>query len=159
MDRGHGIQEVEYLLDQLEAIVKQGRRLPWGHLVVVDPEAIRAVLDHIRHALPEVLKEAEWVVQERDRLMQEAAQEADQVVREARSRAEALAGDSEIWRAAKARADDLIAEAERRAQEIHRGALSYADDVLAALEQELDKMAMTVRQNRESLKPRRVMND
>ncbi|MCY0898605.1 MAG: ATPase [Firmicutes bacterium] len=159
MEHGHGIQEVQYLLEQVEAIVQQGRRLPWGHLVLVDPDAIRTCLDQIRHALPEVVKEAEWVIQERNRIIEEAAKEADHVVQEARSRAETLAGDSEVWKTAKARADEVVLEAERRAQEIHRGALSYADDVLAALEQELDKIAATVRQNRESLKPRRAIND
>jgi hypothetical protein len=52
-------------------------------------------------------------------------------------------------------AQQILATAERDAQQLVRGAESYADDVLATLETEVDKALQIVRNGREFLKMRR----
>lgn len=154
MDEAKVISEVNYLLEHLEGLLTQARRLPWGRQVMVDAEAIRTVVDQVRHALPEEVRQAAWIIQERDRIIQDAGREADQLMNSAVERAHALAGDSEVLKEAEARARDIVREAEQRAQEIHLGALSYADEVLAGLDDHIGKLQNSVRQDRQSLKPR-----
>ncbi|MCL5116170.1 MAG: ATPase, partial [Firmicutes bacterium] len=66
------ISEVGHLLDKLEALVQSGRRLPWGRQVLVDEDAIRTTIEHLRHTLPEEVRQAQWIIQERDRIIEEA---------------------------------------------------------------------------------------
>ena len=148
------ISEVGHLLDKLEALVQSGRRLPWGRQVLVDEDAIRTTIEHLRHTLPEEVRQAQWIIQERDRIIQEAGRDADHLVSEAVHRAHALADDSEVGREASERASEMVRQAQMRATEIHQGALAYADDMLARLEADLGRLHATVRQNRQDLHPR-----
>lgn len=154
MEEGTVVSEVSYLLDQLEALVDSGRRLPWGRQVLVDADQARTLLEQVRHALPEQMRQAEWVIRERDRIIAEAGKEADHLMNDAVDRAHTLAGNSEVVREAEARGREIIAEAERRAQEIYTGALSYADEVLGGLDEKIAALQNRVRQDRQSLRPR-----
>ena len=152
------ISEVAHLLDKLERLADSGRRLPWGRQVLVDDEVLRTLVEQIRHALPEQVRQAEWIIRERDRIVEEAGQNADHILAEAQTRAQALADDSEVLKEAQGRAQDILREAERRAQEIHAGALAYADEVLENLESQIGRLGDTVRQNRQTLRPRSASN-
>ncbi len=148
------MSEVKHLLARLDDMVNQARRLPWGHQALVDVDSIRTLVQQVRHALPEEVRQAQWVIQERDRIIQEAGREADQLMDDALDRARALAGDSQVMKEAQAHAQEIVKEAEKRAQEIHLGALAYADEVLADLDEQIAKLQNTVRENRQSLRPR-----
>lgn len=159
VDQETVISEVAHLLDKLERLADAGRRLPWGRQVLVDDEALRTLVQQIRHALPEQVRQAEWIIRERDRIIEDAGQNADHIVSEAHTRAHALADDSEVLKEAYGRAQEILREAERRAQEIHAGALAYADEVLGSLESQIGRMGETVRQNRQTLKPRTAASE
>ncbi|PSR20691.1 MAG: hypothetical protein C7B45_13705 [Sulfobacillus acidophilus] len=148
------VSEINYLLEHLEQLLAAARRLPWGHSVLIDAEQVRTIIDQVRHALPESMRQAEWVLRERDRILEEAGHNADQVMNDALERVHALALDSQVVKEAQIRAEAIIEEAEKRAQEIHRGAISYADEVLAGLDDQIAKLQMSVRQDRQSLRPR-----
>jgi len=148
------VSEVSYLLEQLDQLLNGSRRLPWGRQALVDTEAVRTIIDQVRHALPEQVRQAEWIIQERDRIIGDAGRQADQVMHDAMQRVHLLAADSEVVKEAQERADRIVEEAERRAQEIHSGAIAYADGVLGHLDSQIAELKDKVRQNRESLKPR-----
>lgn len=148
------VSEVGYLLDQLETLVDKARRLPWGRQVLVDAEQVHTLLEQVRHALPDQMRQAEWVIRERDRIIADAGHEADHLMNDALDRAKALAQNSEVVKEAQVRAQEILHDAERRAQEIYSGALSYADQILGGLDDHIAKLQQTLRQDRQSLKPR-----
>jgi cell division septum initiation protein DivIVA len=148
------VSEVGYLLDELGNLVDSARRLPWGRQVLIDGDQVHTLLEQIRHALPDQMRQAEWVIRERDRLIAEAGQQADKVMNDAVDRARSLAENSEVVKEAQVRAQEILQDAERRAQEIHSGALAYADEVLGGLDDRIAKLQQSVRQDRQSLKPR-----
>lgn len=150
------VSEVGLFLDKLEELLDQGRRLPWGRQVMVDGDALRTVIQHVRHALPEEVRQAQWIIQERDRIIQSAGEDADQMVNQALERARALAGESEVVREAEVRAEEIVRLAEQRAREIYDGALAYADDILARLEGQIGDLQDEVRRNRGALSPQSV---
>lgn len=147
------VTEVEALLDQLEEILNEAKRIPWGRQALVDAAAMKVLLDQVRRMLPEEMRQAQWVVKERDRILEEAGQEADSLRNSAQARVEVMADDAEVVRAAKSRAKEIIQAAEQSAQEIHRGALQYVDEVLEGLDNEIGRIQQTIRANRDSLKP------
>lgn len=153
MEQAGIVSEVQHLLDQLEAFIDSGRRLPWGRQILLDGDALRANLDHLRHALPEEMRQAQWVIQERDRIIQETGQEADQMLSQALDRAHQMAQDSAVVKEAEIRAREIVGLAEERAREIHQGALAYAEELFAQVEKQLDELANAVRRDRTALKP------
>lgn len=155
MDERTVTSEATYLLDQLVELLESGRRLPFAHQALVNQEQALTLIEQVRHALPEEMRQAQWVIRERDCIIEEAGRQSSQVMNDAQDRADALANDSEVVRKAQALAQEIVAAAEQRAQEIHLGALDYAKDVLQGLDDHIATLLATVREDQKSLSPRK----
>lgn len=136
--------DIQYLIDRLEDLLNQGFRIPMTTNAVIDEDAFLDILDQLRITVPNEIREAQRIIQERDRIVEEARDEAERIVAEARLEANQLVEDSEISEQARARADEIRAEAHREADEIRRGADQYAADVLHQLESQLAHFLDTV---------------
>jgi vacuolar-type H+-ATPase subunit H len=128
--------------------------VPLTDSVMVDREEIYDLLDQMRSTIPEEIKQARWIVKERQEMLAEAKQEADRVLREAQERAEQLASEMEVVRLADRQAGQVLEDAREREREIRLGAEDYADEVLGNLEVNLDKFLAAVRRGRERLQGR-----
>lgn len=146
--------DVLVLIDKLDDLVHNARTVPLTDNVMVDREEIYDLLDEMRSTIPEEIKQARWIVKERQEMLNEAKQEADRVLREAQERAEQLASEMEVVRLADRQAAQLLEEAREREREIRLGAEDYADEVLGNLEVNLDKFLAAVRRGRERLQGR-----
>ena len=95
--------EILDLIDELEEIVIQARRLPVGGNLVVDRKRILDVIDQMRLALPADVLEAKRVLETREELVAEAEARARLMIEQADAeRARRLDEDS-ILREARAR--------------------------------------------------------
>jgi len=88
------VSEFNELLKRIEHILQEARRLPLTHRVLVDEEELRTLLNQIGHVLPEEMRQARWIVQERDKILAQAAQDAEQMREEARQDTAARAAES-----------------------------------------------------------------
>ncbi|MDA8192535.1 MAG: ATPase [Thermaerobacter sp.] len=145
------VSELNELLMRLEGLLEEGRRLPWTRRVLVDEDELRTLLNQIGHVIPEEMRQARWIVQERDRILAEAGQEADDIRDRARQEAVSRAAESERVREAKAQAEQIIAEAKAHAQEIRVAGRHYLDGQLAQLEARMADLLATVHANRAEL--------
>ncbi|HEX6492633.1 MAG TPA: hypothetical protein VF112_03920, partial [Candidatus Dormibacteraeota bacterium] len=82
------------LLDRLESLVVNGKRIVFTPNVVVNEDEALDLIDRARMQLPEEMKQAHWVIEEQDRLIGQARETAEQLVEEAREAAERTAGDA-----------------------------------------------------------------
>jgi vacuolar-type H+-ATPase subunit H len=146
--------DVLVLIDKLDDLVHNARTVPLTDSVMVDREEIYELLDQMRSTIPEEIKQARWIVKERQEMLAEAKQEADRVLQEAQERAERLASEMEVVRLADRQAAQIQEEAREREREIRLGAEDYADEVLGNLEVNLDKFLAAVRRGRERLQGR-----
>jgi len=146
--------DVLVLIDKLDDLVHNARTVPLTDSVMVDREEIYDLLDQMRSTIPEEIKQARWIVKERQEMLAEAKQEADRVLKEAQDRAEQLASEMEVVRLADRQAAQLLEDAREREREIRLGAEDYADEVLGNLEVNLDKFLAAVRRGRERLQGR-----
>ena len=73
--------EIFTLLEELEDILENCKTVPFSGKSVVDKEEILEILKEIRLKLPDELKQAKWIKEERQRILVEAQKEADFVVR------------------------------------------------------------------------------
>jgi cell division septum initiation protein DivIVA len=138
--------DILHLVDRMEEIIKEGRRVPFGHLRLLDEQRIWPLLDQMRISVPDEMRRAERIIRERERTKAQTMEEAERIVELAREEAAQLAGDHSVARKAEREAALIREQAKRQAQQIVAGADEYAFDVLCDLEQEL-KRALTVIEN------------
>lgn len=142
--------EVLDSLEKLEDILEKSRSL-FGATLVNKEEILEALKD-IRIKLPDEIKQAKWVKEERQRILLEAQKEAETIVKEAENRIVSMVDENEITRKAYDQANETIINAQRTAKEIRQGSLEYADDIISKVEESLKETYLTLHKNREELK-------
>jgi cell division septum initiation protein DivIVA len=140
------------LIDRLRHLVDSAKNVPLRDQVRVNKQEIRDILDQMRATIPGEIKEARWIVQEREDLLAEANREAERIAEEARERQAELVSRHEVIRQAERAAQEIIEGARGRGREIRLGAEDYADEVLNTLELNLAKLVAAVQRGRERLR-------
>ena len=146
--------DVLVLIDKLDDLIHNARSVPLTDSVMIDREEIYDLLDQMRSTIPEEIKQARWIVKERQEMLAEAKQEAERLLSEAQERAEKLAADTEVVRLAEKNAQQIMEDGRDQERQIRLGAEDYADEVLGNLEMNLDKFLAAVRRGRERLQGR-----
>src|SRR4051794_3413278 len=120
---------------------------------MIDEQECLDILDQIRVALPEEIKQARRTNAEHDSIVAEAESRAQQTLREAEERAAAKVEEHAVVQAAQRRAEQVEADAEARSGEIRRDAEEWALSQLAELESNLEQLLLMVRKGARSLQP------
>lgn len=140
------------LIDEIEDIIENGSSVPFSSKVMIDVDEIYDIISEIRIKLPDEIKQANWIKEERQRILAEAQKEADTIVNEAELRLQELIEDDEITRKAKELAEEITTKAQNNAKEIRLGALEYADNILASTQEDLKKLIEILNENRQELR-------
>ncbi|MGE5551668.1 MAG: hypothetical protein ACM3ZC_14235 [Bacteroidota bacterium] len=140
---------VMIMLDRLEELFAGRVRL--AGRAWVDADAAVEFIQKIRTALPDEIREAEWLTSEKERLLYEAQEEAKRILRDAENYAAKLIQDSQIVRQAEHEGEKIIAEARHEAAAIEEEARSYAQRILVQLEESLEKTLRVVRKSQGDL--------
>jgi cell division septum initiation protein DivIVA len=146
--------DVLVLIDKLDDLVHNAKQVPLTDQVRVDKEEIYDLLDQMRATIPEEIKQARWIVKERQEMLAEAKREAERIVKEARERQDRLISNEEVMKSAERTAEDIIEEAQAREREIRLGAEDYADEILNTLEVNLTKFIAAIQRGREQMQRR-----
>jgi cell division septum initiation protein DivIVA len=145
-----------FLVERLESLLANGKKLPLTNNVVVDQNAALDLVDEIRHAVPEEIKVAQRINAEGDRIVEKAQEDAERILARAQEQAAFLIDDRGLTQAAEAESRRIIERAERDADEIRRGADEYAVNVLIGLEGDLVKTLGSVKKGIAMLDERRA---
>ncbi|HEY7127085.1 MAG TPA: hypothetical protein VH540_24330 [Ktedonobacterales bacterium] len=128
------------LLDSLEHLITGSQRIPMTNRVLVSEQDVLELVDQIRAAVPEEIKQAHRLRQERERLLAQAQAEGDRIILAAQEEAERLTNDEEVLRLANERAFEIKSEAKEEASQLRDGADAYAVETLRGLEERLDDL-------------------
>lgn len=150
-----GNVDIQFLVERLEALVVNARKLPMTSQVILEQAAVLDVIDQMRVAIPEEVRQARRVNQESDQLLAKAREEAEQIIGAAQEQAALLLQDQSVLREAESQAGEMRARAQTKADETMRGADQYASDVLVRLESDLVKTLSIVKKSLEVLEERR----
>lgn len=157
-ERGKNM-EIFTLLETLEDILERSKSVPFTEKAIVDKEEVLEIIKDIRLKLPDELKQAKWIKEERGRILQEAQKEADDIVREAENRIISMIDEHEITRKAYEQKAEIIETANEMSREITKGTKDYADEILENLENaihninsSINEALKTIKQNRDELK-------
>ncbi len=146
-----GQLEVEELVLHLRDIVENARAMPLSASVMVNREEVGEIVEDILNTLPEELREARWLLKEREDYLEQAQREAERIIETGRVRAERMVERTEVVREARRAASAIVEEAEGRARQVRHEADDYVDRKLASFEVVLDRTMQTVQKGRERL--------
>ena len=121
--------EIFTLLENLEEILEAGTKVPFSTKVMVDAEELREIIEDIRLKLPDELKQAKWVKEERQRIISDAELEAQKVLKETEGKIINLVDEHEITKKALAQKEEIIENANKVSKEISEGTREYADKI------------------------------
>ena len=139
------------LLDRLEGIIEDSRKMPLTNKVVVDAYDVLELLDKIRISLPDEVKKAEELLKERDKLIADATREADSLRGSATEYLKSMVSEEEVVNAAEIESGRILDEAKREAEGIRKDASQYAAEVLMKLDENLDRALQVIRRGVEEL--------
>ena len=143
--------DVLVLIDKLDDLVHNAKSVPMTDQVRVDKEEIYDILDQMRATIPEEIKQARWIVKERQEMVAEAKREAERIVTQARERQERLISEEEVTKQAERAAEVIIEDARGHEREILLGTEDYAEEILNTLEVNLSKFNAAVQRGRDRL--------
>src|SRR3954467_5960393 len=146
--------DVLVLIDKLDDLVHNAKAVPLTDQVRTDREEVYDIPDEMRATIPEEIKQARWIVKERQEMLAEAKRESDRLIADAREQAVRDASQTEIVKLAGKGAEETIEDARRQAREMRLEIEDWADSILSTLEVNLDKFLVAVRRGRERLHER-----
>ncbi|MBA3379731.1 MAG: ATPase [Chloroflexota bacterium] len=111
-----GTADILYLVDQLEELVGIGKRVPFSGRVMVEEGEFLALVDQLRVAVPNEIKQAQRVIKDRERIIGDAQDEGARIVQMARDRAEAMVSQHGIVTEARQRSEEILRAAEEERQ-------------------------------------------
>lgn len=144
--------EIFTLLDTLEDLIENAKKVPFSEKLIVEREEFLDLIKEIRLKLPDELKQAKWVKEERERILTEAQKEADDVVKEAENRIISMIDEHEITKKAYEQKNQIMSAANESSRQITQGAREYADSILENLAKSLEKTLKEIEDDRKELK-------
>ena len=145
------------LMDELDVIIEKitkAKPVPLSASAMINKQEILDHLESLKQTAPEELKQARWVMRDRDEVLQSTQRQAEKLVSDAQAERDRLVAKTEIVAAANREADKIIEDAKNRAREIRMEAEDYVDAKLASFEVVLSKTLAAVEKGRERLRGR-----
>jgi hypothetical protein len=147
--------DILHLVDRLESLITSSRMVPFTVYRTVDEDRALELIDQMRISIPEEVKQAKRVYQERDRVIAQAHEEAGRLVDLAREEAEALVQRDVITTTAERRAQTIIERAQRDALGLKAESDEYVVQALSELEASLMRTLTVVRNGLEKVERER----
>ena len=150
-----GVQlDIEAKLHQLDRMVAEAKPVPLSASVMLNKAELEGLLGELRAAMPEELRQARWVMKERDEILDKANRESERILEDANEERARLIAKTEVVHAAGREADRIVEEAQEQARQIRLEAEDYVDAKLANFEVVLHKTLSAVERGREKLRGR-----
>ena len=141
--------EVLQIVDELEELLEKG--MNFFGMSFVNKENILNLIDEIRLNMPDELKQARRIKEERDTIIKDARTQADKIIDEARAKGIALIDEHEITRLANEKASEILAKAEATKNEMENNAVTYAETLLERIDNTTSDVLSQIRESRRQL--------
>ncbi len=137
--------DIQHLIDRLEQVLAESRRIPLSANLVVDEDRLFNIIDQMRVSIPEEVKRANRIEAEKDRILAQAQEEAERIRELAKHEATDLVRRDTVMVSAQQRADTILERARRDAEMLRQESDVYALDVLGKLEEDLLRSLSVIR--------------
>jgi len=128
------------LLDEIEEIIDTASGFPLTGKIMVDASELLELTKEIRTELPDEIHQAQWIKNERERILGDAKVEYETVMNDAKKQADYLVENHEITMRAKKRAEDLLSVTESNVKKLKMSTYDYIDNILFNFQEKMDEM-------------------
>lgn len=129
--------EIIQLVDDFEQLVNAGLRVPMSARVLLDERKCLDLLDQMRVLVPDEIRQARRIQQDRERTLQDALEQSERLAQQAEERTERLLREQGLLRSAEQAAAQRIADAQQQGNDRRAGADHYAAELLDRIERTL----------------------
>ena len=136
--------EIFTLLEALEDIIEKSKNVPFTDKCIIEKNQFLDIIKEIRLKLPDELKQAKWIKEERERIIAEAQKDADDIVKEAENRIISMIDENKNKKKAYEKKNEIIADANDMYREITQGTNTYVDEILSNIEKNMIDLGKTV---------------
>ncbi|HTD18685.1 MAG TPA: hypothetical protein VK667_04050 [Ktedonobacteraceae bacterium] len=161
--------DILYLVDRLENLIANSRRMPLVNQIIIKEGEILNIVDQMRTSIPDEIKQARRVIQEKERILAQAQADASTLLARAREETERVMNREGLLRAAEARSQELVRQAEEQAKDVVRQAEEHTEqlkvdadgyvtetlrnlkDHLASVEMDISRSILSIEKGLESL--------
>lgn len=140
------------LISELEEKIDSSLEIPFIKKAFVNKEELMNLLGDISLQLPDEVRMAKQIAEDRTRILADAQKQADLIIKNAEQKIISMVDEHEITKRATEQADEIIAKAQKNARDIRIGTLEYSDNMLAQLENSLKAMSDSIKQSRSDLR-------
>jgi flagellar biosynthesis/type III secretory pathway protein FliH len=120
--------------------VRDAKSMPLSSSALLNREEVLELIEELKTSLPEEVKQARWVVKDREELLAKARRDSEAMVEQAREEQLRMARHEAVVERANEEAERIVQEASDDARRLRLEAEDYVDAKLAQLESELQKI-------------------
>jgi cell division septum initiation protein DivIVA len=146
-------------MQQLEEMVRDAKSMPLSSSALLNRDEVLEMLAEMQESLPEEIKQARWIVKDREELLAKARKSGEATLQKAQQERARLVSQEEVVRGAGEEAERILSEAREQARQIRLEAEDYVDAKLAQFEivlgktqKELSRSIGQVQRGREKLR-------
>lgn len=143
--------EVFTLLENLTELIENSSKVPFSTKVMVERDELAEIVEQIRLKLPDEIKQAKRIKDERLNILNEAQDESDKMLKEAEVKIVQMVDEHVITKQAIMQKEEIVENANRISKEISTGTRDYADAVLEKVEDVLRETISVISNNRKEL--------
>ena len=143
--------DIMNLIEILEEAIESSRKIPLTSKCFVDKDELLESLQDIRLKLPEELKQAKRITEERQRILIEAQKEADNILKNTADRVNVMVNEHEITRLANEEAMKIMENAQNESRDMRLATKEYVSQTLDSLEQNLSSVLQKIREDKRSV--------
>ena len=126
---------IEFLQDEIDA----GGKVPFSNKVMVDKALITQLIDDIIQNLPEDFNTAQYVIEEKERILEDAHEEYKKIKEEANEVMRSQVNNHTIVKEAENKSKEIIAKAQLEAKNMRMYAREYVDGLFSDMQKEIEK--------------------
>ena len=143
--------DINQIIEELESELYKSKNFLWSKKTLVNMEKAGALVEELKRNMPTAIKEAGYLLSQRDKILFQAQESAKKTIAEAEARAEQIISQSELVKRAENEADEIIEAANKRSAQLMTATKSNLDKMLKSVEDYLTENLHIVRNNREEL--------
>lgn len=140
------------LISELEEKIDSSLEIPLIKKAFVNKEELMNLVGDISLQLPDEVRMAKSIAEDRTRILADAQKQADLIIKNAEQKIISMVDEHEITKRANEQANEIIAKAQKNARDIRIGTLEYSDNLLSQLDNTLKAMGESVNKSRTDLR-------
>jgi hypothetical protein len=151
--------DAEQLLLRLRDVIENAPNVPLSSTPRVSREELLDLLEESIERFPEELRQARWLLKEREEFLDKVRHEGEEIIATARDRAERMVQRTEVVKAAEQRAYQILDNAEIEARRLRHEVEDFCDQKLASFEIVLERTMKLVASGRQKLQGTNLLGE